>query len=489
MLNNKESTDMTRPRAGWTFAVVSLGLFMITLDNLVVTTTLPSIRRDLDASLGSLEWMVNAYTLTFAVLLLPAAALGDRFGRRRVFIAGLALFTAASGLAALAPSADALIATRAVQGAGAAVIAPLSLTLLADAVPAGKRGLALGAWSGISGLGVALGPVIGGAVVDGLDWTWIFWINVPVGLALIPLAVRDLRESRGPAAALDLPGLVLAGGGLLGLTYGAVQAGDHGWTSTLVVGALSAGVALLAAFVGWEHRAPAPMLPLRFFRSRAFTATNIVSFSMYFGVFGSIFFFAQFFQTAQGLPPFEAGVRTLPWTGMPMLVAPIAGLLSDRIGSRPLMTLGLALQAGAVGWIASISDPAMSYSQMVVPLVMGGTGMGLVFAPAANAVLGSVRRREEGQASGATNAIREVGGVFGIAVLASVFAAHGSYASPEAFNDGLVSAAWVGAAVLALGAIAALFVPRSLQVDALEGEQALLAVEAAGVAAERPARA
>src|SRR4051794_13717544 len=247
---------------------------MITLDNLIVTTALPSIRRDLEASLGSLEWTVNAYTLSFAVLLLPAAALGDRFGRKRVFLGGLALFSMSSALAALAPSVATLIAARAVQGAGAAVIAPLSLTLLADAVPAGKRGLALGAWSGISGLGVALGPVIGGAVVDGLDWTWIFWINVPVGLALIPLAARHLRESHGPAGRLDLPGLALAGGGLLGLTYGAVQAGDHGWTSTIVVGALSAGVALLAAFVVWEHRAPAPMLPLRFFRSRAFTATN-----------------------------------------------------------------------------------------------------------------------------------------------------------------------------------------------------------------------
>jgi EmrB/QacA subfamily drug resistance transporter len=450
---------MTRHRPGWTFAVVSLALFMITLDNLVVTTALPSIRQSLGASLGSLEWMVNAYTLSFAVLLLPAAALGDRFGRRRVFLGGLALFTVSSGLAALAPSAGALVATRAIQGAGAAVIAPLSLTLLADAVPAGKRGLALGAWSGISGLGVALGPVIGGAVVDGFDWTWIFWINVPVGLALLPLATHHLRESHGPAGRLDLPGLALAAGGLLGLTYGAVQAGDHGWTSALVLGALGAGLALLVGFLAWEHRAPAPMLPLRFFRSRAFAATNAVSFSMYFGVFGSIFFFAQFFQTAQGLAPLEAGVRTLPWTGMPMLVAPLAGLLSDRIGSRPLMTLGLALQAGAVGWIASISDPAMSYASMIAPLAMGGIGMGLVFAPAANAALGSVHPSEEGQASGATNAIRELGGVFGIAVLASVFAGAGSYASPEAFNAGLVSAAWVGAAVLAAGALAALLVP------------------------------
>src|SRR3954469_3013020 len=453
---------MTKQRsAGWTFAVVSLGLFMITLDNLIVTTALPSIRRDLEASLGSLEWMVNAYTLTFAVLLLPAAALGDRFGRKRMFLAGLALFTASSALAALAPSAGALVATRAIQGAGAAIIAPLSLTLLADAVPAGKRGLALGAWSGVSGLGVALGPVIGGAVVAGLDWTWIFWINVPVGLVLLPLAARNLRESHGPASGLDLPGLALAGGGLLGLTYGAVQAGDHGWSSTLVLGALSTGVALLAAFVVWEQRAPAPMVPLRFFRSRSFSATNVVPLAMFFGVFGSIFFFAQFFQVAQGYSPLESGLRTLPWTGMPMLVAPLAGVLSDRIGSRPLMAIGLTLQATAVAWISSISEPTLAYSHFIVPFVLGGTGMVLVFAPAANAVLSAVRPSEAGQASGATNAIREVGGVFGIAVLASVFSAAGSYASPQAFNDGLVAAAWVGAAVLAAGAIAALFVPQT----------------------------
>src|SRR4051794_38185250 len=419
---------------------------MITLDNLVVTTALPSIRADLGASLQGLEWTVNAYTLSFAVLLLPAAALGDRFGRRRMFVAGLALFTGASALAALAPSAAALVAARAVQGAGGAIIAPLSLTLLADAVPAGRRGLALGAWSGVSGLGVALGPVVGGAVVDGFSWAWIFWLNVPVGLALLVPAARMLRERRGPAARLDLPGVALAGGGLLGLTYGAVQAGDHGWTSAIVLGSLGAGVALLAAFVLWEHRAPAPMLPLRLFRSRAFAATNVVSLAMFFGVFGSIFFFAQFFQVAQGYSPLESGLRTLPWTGMPMLVAPIAGLLSDRIGSRPLMAIGLTLQATAIAWISSISEPSLPYSRFVVPFILGGAGVALVFAPAANAVLSAVRPSEAGQASGATNAIREVGGVFGVAVLASVFSAAGSYASPAAFNDGLVAAGWVGAA-------------------------------------------
>ena len=344
-------------RSAWTFAIVSVALFMVVLDNLVVTTALPSIRTDLGGSLEDLQWTVNAYTLSFAVLLMTGAALGDRFGRRRMFVVGLAIFTVASALAALAPSSGALIAARAVQGAGAAIVTPLTLTLLSAAFPPGKRGLVIGAWSGISGLGVALGPVIGGAVVDGISWHWIFWINVPIGLALLPLAWTRLSESYGPAGRLDLPGLTLAGVGLLGVVFGIVRGETLGWTSATVVGALATGVVALAAFVAWELRAPAPMLPMRFFRSRAFAASNGVSLAMYFGVFGSIFLLAQFFQVAQGLSPLEAGLRTLPWTAMPMLVAPIAGLLSDRIGSRPLMFTGLALQAVAIGWIASVSTP------------------------------------------------------------------------------------------------------------------------------------
>jgi EmrB/QacA subfamily drug resistance transporter len=448
-----------RTRPLWTFAIVSTALFMVVLDNLVVTTALPSIRSDLGATIQSLEWTVNAYTLSYAVLLLTGAALGDRFGRRRMFILGLGLFTAASAAAALAPSTGALIAARAVQGVGAAVVTPLTLTLLAGAFPAEKRGLAIGAWSGISGLGIALGPLVGGAVVDGISWHWIFWLNVPIGLALLPIASRRLTESHGPSRSLDLPGVALASAGLLGVVYGIVRGAELGWTSATVLGSMIAGAILLVAFLAWEARTPQPMLPLRFFRSRAFSAVSVVSLSMYFGVFGSIFLLAQFFQVTQGYSPLEAGLRTLPWTGMPMLVAPIAGLLSDRIGSRPLMATGLALQAIAIGWLASISTPTTPYGDFVVPFVLAGIGMALVFAPAANAVLGAVRPEQAGQASGATNAIREVGGVLGIAVLATVFASHGSYASPQAYTDGMTSAVWVGAAVLAVGAVAALFVP------------------------------
>jgi EmrB/QacA subfamily drug resistance transporter len=453
------TTSAQRPRAGWTFAIVSVALFMVTLDNLVVSTALPTIRVDLGASLESLEWTVNAYTLAFAVLLLTGAALGDRFGRRRMFGIGVALFTASSAAAALAPTTGALVAARAAQGVGAAIVLPLTLTLLSEAVPPAKRGLALGAWSGISGLGVALGPVVGGAVVDGISWHWIFWLNVPIGLAVVPLSARLLTESHGPAKQLDLPGIALAGGGLLGVVFGIVRGEALGWTSTSIVGSIAAGLALLVAFVAWELRAPAPMLPMRLFRSRAFSATNATSLAMFFGVFGSIFLLSQFFQTTQGLSPLDAGLRVLPWTIMPMFVAPVAGLLSDKIGARPLMAGGLALQAIAIAWLAAVTTPTVAYSALIVPFVLAGTGMALVFAPAANAVLGAVRPEEAGQASGATNAIRELGGVLGVAVLASVFTANGGYESPQAYVDGMTAALPIGAGVLGLGALLALLIP------------------------------
>src|SRR5215208_7070297 len=360
---------------------------MVTLDNLVVTNALVSIREDLGASLEQLEWTVNAYTLSYAVFLLTAAALGDRFGRRKVFAAGIALFTVSSAAAALAPGTEALIAARAMQGLGGAVITPLSLTLLSDAFAAEKRGLALGIWSGVSGLGVALGPVVGGAVVEGFSWQWIFWLNVPVGIALAPVALALLADSRGPNRTLDLRGVALASSGLLGIVFGIVRSQELGWTSATVLGSLGAGAVLLAAFVAWELRAPAPMLPMRFFRNRAFAATNGVSLAMFFGAFGSIFLLAQFFQTAQGYSPLESGLRTLPWTAMPIFVAPIAGILSDKIGPRPLMATGLALQSIAIGWLAVVSDPSLAYSAVLIPFVLAGTGMALVFAPSANAVL------------------------------------------------------------------------------------------------------
>ncbi len=450
----------TRSRTLWTFAITAVALLMVTLDNLVVTTALPVIRADLHAGLEGLEWTVNAYTLTFAVLLLTGAALGDRFGRRRVFVIGLLLFTAASAAAALSGSIETLIAARAVQGAGAAFVVPLTLTLLSAAVPPERRGLALGAWGAVGGLAVALGPVVGGAIVEGINWHWIFWLNVPIGVALIPLARLRLTESRGASGRLDLPGLALVSAGLLALVWGLIRGNPDGWTSAGVMGAIVSGLLLLAAFAAWERRTAAPMLPLRFFRSRAFSMANLSSLLMYFGMFGSIFLLSQFLQVVQGYSPFQAGLRVLPWTIAPIFVAPIAGALSDRVGGGLLMGSGLALQATGLAWLAMIASPTVPYEQLIVPFLISGIGMGLFFAPVANVVLSAVRAHEEGQASGANNAIREVGGVFGVAVLASVFSRAGGYASSQAFVDGLSAAVLVGAAVVAIGSAAAFAIPR-----------------------------
>jgi EmrB/QacA subfamily drug resistance transporter len=449
-----------RSRTLWTFAITSLALVMVTLDNLVVTTALPVIRKDLHASLEGLEWTVNAYTLTFAVLLLTGAALGDRFGRRRLFAIGLGVFTLASAAAAVAPSMGVLVAARAVQGVGGAIVMPLTLTILSAAVPAEKRGVALGAWGGIGGLAVALGPLVGGAVVSGLSWQWIFWINVPIGLVLIPLALRRLDETHGPSSKLDLPGVGLASAGLLGIVWALIRGNGQGWASPEVVLTLGAGAILLVAFVLWELRSDAPMLPMRFFRNRTFAMTNVASLLMFFGMFGSIFLLAQFFQTVQGYSPFGSGLRILPWTAMPIFIAPMAGALSDRIGGRPLMATGLGLQAIGLGWIAAVSTPTTPYAELVAPFVISGVGMALFFAPVANVVLSAVRPEEEGQASGANNAIRELGGVFGVAVLASIFAHYGGYGTSASFVDGLTPAIWVGAVVVAFGALAALLIPR-----------------------------
>ena len=451
----------TRSRTVWTFAVTSAALFMASLDNLVVTTALPSIRDHLHASLEGLQWTVNAYTLTFAVLLLTGATLGERYGRRRLFVAGLGLFTAGSAAAALAPGIGWLVAARTVQGAGAAILIPLTLTLLSAAVPQQRRGLALGAWGAIGGLAVAIGPLVGGAVVEGASWQWIFWLNVPIGVALLPIARAKLAESHGPATRLDLPGLTLASLGLLGIVLGVVRGNDHGWTSATVLPPMVIGALLVAAFVAWELRAPEPMLPLHLFRSRGFTMTNTASLLMFFGMFGSIFLLAQFLQVVQHYSPLEAGLRMLPWTAMPVLVAPVAGALSDRIGGRPLLAAGLALQAIGLGWLATIERPAVAYMDQVPAFIVCGIGMSLFFAPVANVVLGSVRRDQEGIASGANNAIRELGGVFGIAVLGAVFSARGGYSSGAAFVSGLAPAVWVGSAAVAAAVAAALLLPRS----------------------------
>lgn len=444
---------------GWTLAIVSVGLFMVVLDNLVVSVALPSIHRELGASIQALEWTVNAYVLAYAVLLLTGSALGDRFGRKRMFLAGISLFTAASAAAALAPSIGTLILARAIQGLGAAIATPLTLTLLADAFPPDRRGVAIGIWSAVSGTAVALGPLVGGGVIELSSWHWIFWINVPIGLALIPLAARRLSESFGSAPQLDLRGLLLSAAGLFGIVFGLVRSQSLGWGSGQVTVSLVAGAVLMVAFIAHELRAEHPMLPMGFFARRSFAVTNVVSLAMYFGMFGSIFFLSQYLQNVLGNTPLQAGVKLLVWTGATMIVSPLAGFFSERYGSRLFMAAGLALQGLALGWLATLASTHTSYTSMLAPFILAGAGMALVFAPSATAVLASVRSDQAGQASGATNAIRELGGVLGVSVLATVFTAHGSYSSPQAFIDGLIPAMWIGVGVLGGGSLIALALP------------------------------
>ncbi|MEU9989058.1 DHA2 family efflux MFS transporter permease subunit [Streptomyces sp. NPDC048045] len=454
-----DTAPASRGGAVWALVITSVAGFMAALDNLVVTTALPSIRKDLGGALDDLEWTVSAYTLTFAVLLMFGAALGDRFGRRRLFLVGLTVFTGASAAAAMAPGIGSLIAARAIQGVGAAVMMPLTLTLLTAAVPAARRGMAYGIWGAVNGLAVASGPLIGGSLTEHISWHWIFWLNVPLGVALLPLARLRLAESRGAGARLDLPGTLLVSGGLFGIVYGLVRGPVDGWTGSLVLTGLFAGTALLAGFVLHGVRSENPMLPMRLFRSRAFSGINAASLLMFLGMFGSIFLLSQYMQGVLGYSPTEAGLRMLPWTGMPMLVAPIAGILSDRIGGRPVVAAGLFLQAAGLGYMASVVTADASYAAQLPALILSGIGMALFFAPASNLVMSSVLPAEQGIASGANNALREVGGALGIAVMSSIFSAQGGYASAQNFVDGLRPALVVGSAVVALAGIAALLIP------------------------------
>ncbi len=444
----------------WVLALASAASLMVALDTLVVTTALPTIRDDLHASLASLEWTVNAYNLSYAVLLMTGAALGDRFGRRRIFALGLAIFTLGSAFCALAPNVGLLIAARAFQGIGAALVMPLSLTLVSTAFPPERRAQALGLYFGITGLAVASGPVVGGAITQGLAWEWIFWINVPLGLVLTPLVLRMIRESHGPDGAIDLGGLALVTVAAFGVVWGLVRGNAAGWSSPEVLVSLVGGLALGAAFVWWELRSPDPMLPMRFFRSRAFTAGNV---SVFFGLaslFGAVFFVSQFLQFGLGYGPLGAGIRLLPWTMTLFFVAPAAGALVDRFGERPFMVLGLLLQGIGMGWIALIASTDVAYSSLIAPMIIMGCGVSMSFPAAQNSVVGAVPPEAVGKASGINSAMRQLGGVFGIAILVAVFAGAGGYASASDFTDGFVPALWVSAALSLTGAAVGLGLPR-----------------------------
>jgi EmrB/QacA subfamily drug resistance transporter len=443
----------------WVLALASVASLMVALDVLVVSTALSSIRVHLGASIEELEWTVNAYSLSFAVLLMTGAALGDRFGRRRLFAGGLALFIAASAACALAPTVGWLIVARAVQGSAAALVAPLSLALLSAAFPPERRGWALGIYSAITGLAVLGGPVVGGAVTQGLAWQWIFWLNVPIGLIAIPLVMTRMKESYGPRAALDIPGLALFTGAALPLVWGLVRANRAGWGSVEVIGTLAASIVVGTAFVLYELRAREPMLPMRLFRSRQFAAGNALNLLLFAGLFSAVFFMAQFQQIALGQSPLDAGLRLLPWTATLFLVAPVAGAAVDRIGERPLIVTGLLMQAAGFAWIALIARSGLAYPHLVPPLVLAGAGISTAIPAAQSVVVGAVAPGEIGKASGTFNTMRQLGGVFGLAVAVAVFAGAGSYASPAAFGDGFAASIALSAGLSFAGGLVATTLP------------------------------
>ncbi len=456
-VTRRQDADHPSPHV-WALALTSVAYFMVALDQLVVITALPAMQRELAATVSTLQWTVNAYTLAFAAGIITAAALGDRLGRRRVFASGLALFTAASAACALAPTAGILITARALQGIGAAVIMPLSLTILTAAFPSERRGAVVGIWGGIAGIAVASGPLVGGAVTQGLNWHWIFWLNVPVGLVATVLSIRRLAESRGSAARLDLPAVALVSAGAIGLVWGLVRAADLGWGSPEIVAALGFGILLIGAFVAWEHRASEPMLPPRLFRNTTFTAASATAFLMMGALVAAAFLVSQYFQFVLGHSPLDTGLRVLPWTATPILVAPVAGALSDRIGRRPLMVAGMLLQGVGLGWFALLATTELGYAQLVIPMLVAGIGVSMALPTTPTAALSAVAPPDIGKASGATSTLQRFGSAFGIAVTTAVFAANGHLGTPASFTAGFRPALAVAAGLSVLGAISALAV-------------------------------
>lgn len=447
-----------RSSRAWVLALTSLASFMAALDTLVVVTALPSIQRSLGASLSALQWTVNAYELAYAAGIITAVALGDLLGRRRIFALGLVLFTLASVVCALAPNAGTLIGARALEGLGASMVTPLSLTILTAAFPPERRATAVGIQGGIAGLAIAGGPLIGGAVIQGFDWHWIFWLNVPIGLLLMGLSLVRLPESRGPATRLDPLAIVLVSSGAVGIVWGLVRAGEVGWSSPQVFAALGLGIVLMIGFVTWERRAPQPMLPLRLFRSPTFDAAITTGFLMMGAQFSAAFLITQYLQMGLGYAPLAAGLRFLPMTATPLVVAPIAGLLADRIGPRPLMAMGMLLQALGLAWFALVATASADYGHLILPLLLAGIGVSMPFATVGSTALSAVAPSDMGKASGANSTVLTFGGAFGIAIVTAVFATHGQVGTPAGFVADFRPALALAAGLAALGALGALAV-------------------------------
>jgi EmrB/QacA subfamily drug resistance transporter len=448
-------TPATSRRLGWVLGLTSTAYFMVALDALVVITALPRMQRDLHASLSSLQWTLNAYGIAFAAGIITAAALGDRIGRRRVFTSGLVLFTMASVACALAPNVSELIAARTVQGLGGAIVLPLSLTILTTAFPAERRGMIIGIYGGLAGLAVAVGPVVGGAVTQGIDWHWIFWINVPIGVLAIVLGVRLLPESYGARERLDVVGVGLVTAGVVALVWALSRANSVGWSSAEVVSTLVAGAVLLVAFVRWESAVSEPMVPLRMFAVRDFAIGNVTTFLMSGAVFAAAFFVTEEFQLARHYSPVGAGVRLLPFFATPMFVSPMAGALSDRVGRRPIMVAGLWLQAVGLIWVAWRGSLGTSWIELAIALLVAGIGLSMALPTVPTAVLSAVAPHEMGKASGINYTAQRFGAVFAIAIGSTVFGTYGGFGSPAAVTAGFKPALWAGAAFAVLAALAA----------------------------------
>jgi EmrB/QacA subfamily drug resistance transporter len=445
--------------AVWVLALTSVASLMVALDAMVVSTALPTIRRDLHASIASLEWTVSAYVLSFGVLLMTGAALGDRFGRRRLFCAGLGLFSAASVGCALAPSIGWLIAARAVQGAGAAVMMPLALALLSGAFAPEERANALGIFGAVTGLGGVLGPLVGGAAVQGISWQWIFWINVPIGLITLAVARQRIAESFGPSTATDMTGLTLVTGGAFGIVWALVRGNAAGWSSAEVLAPMAIGVMLVLAFIRWEVRASAPMLPMGLFRSRSFCSGNAAIFSLWGSALGALFFMAQFLQIALHYGPLAAGLGLVPWGATMLFVGPLAGARIRRFGERPFIACGLTLVAAGASWLAIVAKPDLAYWHVLAPLEVMGIGFSMAIPATQSAVMTHVAPEQLGKASGTFTTLRQFGGAFGVAAAVAAFTASGSYASAHSFTDGFGPALAVCAALALTGAIAGLLAP------------------------------
>jgi EmrB/QacA subfamily drug resistance transporter len=450
-VSNPETPQTPRPRLGWVLGLTSTAFFMVVLDSVVVITALPRMQRDLHAGLASLQWTLTAYNIAFAAGIITAAAAGDRFGRRRVFNIGLALFTVASAACALAPNAPELIAARIVQGLGAAIILPLSLTILTTAFPVERRGMIVGIYGGLAGLAVALGPIVGGAVIQGIDWHWIFWINVPIGAVALLLAMRLLPDSYGAQERLDPLGVTLVTGGVVAIVWALVRANQAGWASAEIVSCLVGGAVLLVAFAAWEQRVSEPMVPLRLFRSRAFAAGNATTFLMTGAIFAAGFLVTQEFQLARGYTPVAAGVRLLPFFATPMLISPIAGAVSDRIGRRPVMATGLFMLTAGLAWAALRGSLSTNWVELDIALLIAGVGVSMALPTVPTAVLNAVAPPELGKASGINYMMQRLGPAVAIAVASAVFAAYGRLGTPASITGGFqpALAACAGFALLA----------------------------------------